>query len=304
LVGLAMAAFIVGGCADDAANQSTAGAFYAGTGPDGVRVVVRSSPRRIVAANACAAEFLLALVPSERIAGVPDTVFDGFAIGFDDPDQWPNRVFHRYRGIEILALRPDLVITHGHQDGATTRALRNAGKPVVQLSAITGFEDLIDTIELVARICDAEERGRELVSDLNRRHGILSKNTTRRRLRVVSYANFAGGWTQGGKSTADLLIEMAGMINASAEGKAGENHYPIDIERLTQLDPDLFLVGVDPGGGSPGRDFLRNESALAGLRAIKHGRIVTLPTALWTSSSHHLVTAAEQLAAAVDALKL
>jgi len=295
---------LLAGCPSEEVLEDTAGAFFVGEGPDGQRLIVRKPPVRIVAANVCAAEMVKALVPQERIAGIPETVFTGFAIGFEDRSRWADdQVFRRYRGEDVLGLRPDLVVAHTHQDQDTTRLLRSDGLPVLQLRAITSFSDITETIRLLGQVLGEKVKAESLARSLEERRRRLEK-PRKRRLRILSYTNYGtGGWTQGARSTANIVITLAGHVNAAATGHASENHFGIDLEQIASLRPDVFLVGVDPDGRSPGRSVLEKSEALKGLPAIRKGRIVSLPTTLWTSSSHHLMDAAEALAAAVDELR-
>ena len=58
-------------------------------------------------------------------------------------------------------------------------------------------------------------------------------------------------------------------------------------------------IGFEPGtfGG-----LVTSGGSLANLTALREGRVVILPSWLYSTSSHHVVTAAEELAARVDAM--
>ena len=114
---------------------------------------------------------------------------------------------------------------------------------------------------------------------------------------MLSYTNYGSGGTTAGSGTSwDLMFELAGCRNAATEaGLAG--HSPVDFEGLLALDPDVFLVGITPEGqASPSMEMLTSDSSLAGLEAVRQGRIVRLPAYLYSSSTHHLLDAAEELA--------
>ncbi len=119
---------------------------------------------------------------------------------------------------------------------------------------------------------------------------------------MLAYSNFGGGGRTSGKGTTlDLVIELAGLENAAT--MAGiPRHGSVDLEQVLAMDPDVFLTGTKNDGVDPGASFLRNEDVLTGLEAIVKDRIVVLPAELFSTSSHHVLTAAEELARQVDAL--
>jgi ABC-type Fe3+-hydroxamate transport system substrate-binding protein len=118
----------------------------------------------------------------------------------------------------------------------------------------------------------------------------------------MTYTNLGSGvWTAGAGSSVDILIKLAGMQNAGAEDDR-DMDYQIDTEALVVLDPDIILVAGSVSGLTPSLNFLREDKALSGLKAVRNEHIVVLPSALFSCNSQHLLTAAEQLRDAVEAL--
>ena len=68
-------------------------------------------------------------------------------------------------------------------------------------------------------------------------------------MRVIDAYCGAGGWSAGSKSSFHLLVELAGMTNAGAEGDR-VGHYQIDNERVLALSPDVFVVPTAVDGSS------------------------------------------------------
>ena len=105
------------------------------------------------------------------------------------------------------------------------------------------------------------------------------------------------------------MLQLVGLRNAAAEA-GREGHATISFEELLRLDPDLILVSRplqmeegsagDRGGAS--ERLLLSESSLAGLRAVRERRIVSLPAWLYATASHEIVSGAEALALSVDEL--
>jgi ABC-type Fe3+-hydroxamate transport system substrate-binding protein len=105
------------------------------------------------------------------------------------------------------------------------------------------------------------------------------------------------------------MFELAGLHNAVAErGTVG--HVGFTFEELLALDPDVIVVSrplkmpEGPSGdrGGAAEKILYGEASLAGLRAVRERRVVSLPAWLFATGSHELVHGAEVLADEVEAL--
>ncbi len=271
--------------------------------PDGRWVELPRAPRRIVPAAAGSVDLVCALVPPERVAALPEQAL--IYSGLRDPAspylQRPR--FDHYMAEPLLMVQPDLVVAYSLQSLDTTRVLVDGGISVVTLSDPASYGDLRDQVVLLGRLLGVETRAGELLQELDDRVARLAAGAVaRRELRVLSYANYGGGgWAAAAETTADEIIRMAGLRNAMSEvGETG--HVRIGFEELLVLDPDLLLVGRTGEGelGATGR-FLRSEPVLQQLSAVRSGGIIELDSWLFATVSHEMVSAAEQLAARVDA---
>ena len=288
-------------CYESAAPHEE-GAFYRCTSPDGAQVVLREKPTRIVPTSTSTTDLVLAIVGPERLAGLPETVrsYSHEIMLQGVPADLP--IFTHYVGESILALSPDLVIGHVYQEFDTTRVLRQAGVPVYSLEYPESAEDVIATVEEISKLLGERERGDAIARDLRARLDELRADESRAHWRALTYTNLGSGvWTTGAGSSPHLLIELAGMQNAGAEG-GREMDYQIDIERLLVLDPDVLIVAGSVSGLTPSLEFLLNDKLLKDLTAVRNEHIVVLPSTLFSANSQHLLTAAERLGAAVEAL--
>ncbi len=288
-------------CSEPQAPLVEGDAFYHEEGPDGAVLLLRERPVRIVPTSSSTADIILALVDAERVAGLPETVrsysYEVELNGF--PDGLP--IFNNYNGESLLALSPDLIVGHIYQDLGTTMALRQAGVPVYSMQYPKSVEDIIADVESLSALLGERERGDALAQDLRARRDVLRADMRRSKLRVMTYTNLGSGvWTAGAGSSVDILIKLAGMQNAGAEGDR-DMDYQIDTEALVVLNPDIILVAGSVSGLTPSLNFLREDKALSGLNAVRNEHIVVLPSALFSCNSQHLLTAAEQLRDAVEA---
>ena len=289
-------------CSEPQAPLVEGDAFYHEEGPDGAVLLLRERPVRIVPTSSSTADIILALVGTERLAGLPETVrsysYEVELNGF--PDGVP--IFNNYNGESLLALSPDLIVGHIYQDLGTTMILRQAGVPVYSMQYPKSVEDIIADVESLSALLGERERGDALAQDLRARRDVLRADLRRSKLRVMTYTNLGSGvWTAGAGSSVDILIKLAGMQNAGAEGDR-DMDYQIDTEALVVLDPDIILVAGSVSGLTPSLNFLSEDEDLRGLKAVRNEHIVVLPSALFSCNSQHLLTAAEQLRDAVEAL--
>jgi iron complex transport system substrate-binding protein len=264
-----------------------------------------SSAKRIVCANAAATEFVCRLVGPERVAAFPEQADDYVSIDLKSGGFERVTRFSRYVTESVLALAPDLVVTHEWQSADTTSILRAQGIHVIVLKSATSYEEIRSTLADLGRQLSAEERAAAITSELDARVAALRVSAPKRAgLRALVYTNDGtGGSTAGARTTPDTIIRLAGMKNAAAEaGLTG--HVALDFERLLALDPDVLIVSkLSRGdGGSPTRSVVESSPALAGLRARKLGRIVEVSAALMAADSPPIIDAAELVALEVDEL--
>jgi iron complex transport system substrate-binding protein len=263
---------------------------------------------RIVPANTAAAEFLAFLLGDEgagRIAAMPEQVDAYSSYDFRRaPWSGPQR-FSRYGAETMIALHPDLVLTHEWQSRDTTEVLRAQGIPILVLASARSWEDVRGTLATLGRTLGLEGRAEAAIADLDRRVGKLREGAgARQGLRALEYSNSGtGGMSAGRDTTIETMIRLTGMRNAAAEaGLSG--HVPLDLERLVSIDPDVIIVGAPARDevGSSTKSVLEKTPALANLAAVKSGRVVVMPASLLSTDSPCLVEAAERLASEVDAL--
>jgi len=289
--------------------SSTAGFPLTVAMPSGAELYLDRPPRRILAANAAALDFALALVGPERVVALPAAaeIYSSLAAVPEEERRGWNALprFHGYFAEIVLGFEPDVVLAHSWQAPETTAVLIEAGVPVLVAPLPRSWNEILETLALLGRVLDSEDRAGEILIDLEqRREALAAGPTSSRGLSAICYSNLgAGGTTAGAGTTADVLFELAGLRNAAADaGLSG--HETIDHERLLALDPDVIVVGTleDSGDRPPSETYLLNQPVLRSLRAIQDKRIVALPPRLFTTTSLALLDAAERLAAEVERL--
>jgi len=272
---------------------------------DGTTLELAAPPRRIVPASSGLADLVCALAVPERIAALPAQVRD--YSGLRDPGNpyLARPQFESYAAEPLLAFRPDLVITDRWSSVETTARLQEAGVVVLVMDGPEKLADVRTSLALLARVLGAEDAGRTALEGLQERVKALAASSPRRAGRTaVAYSNGGtGGWIAGAGTANDEWITLAGLHDAAAAaGRKG--HERCSYEELLALDPDVIVVPGLLAGGKVGGTarLLASEPALQSLRALRTGSVVVLESWLYDTVSQHIVTAAERLAAAVDAL--
>jgi iron complex transport system substrate-binding protein len=258
-----------------------------------------------VCANAAATEFVCRLVSPDRVVGIPEQADDYVSLDLRSGGFERIPRFSRYATETLLALGPDLVVTHEWQSIDTTNILRSQGVQVIVLKSATSYADIRATLTDLGERFAAGPRAARIVQELDARvEALRASGGARAGLRALVYTNDGtGGSTAGAGTTPDTIIRLAGLKNAAAEaGLSG--HVTLDFERLLAIDPDVLIVSklARGDGGSPTRSVVESSPALATLRARRLGRIVEVSAALMAADSPPIVDGAEFVARAVDSL--
>ena len=258
-------------------------------------------PVRVLPANSSALELVLPLVGRERIVAVPDQALSWSAIA-GEREAWDDvPVMRSFDGETVLSLHPDLIVVHDYQDGAAREIAVRAGIQVLVLTYPTTWEDLIRAVGSVGEALGEPEATEALCARLEERRAAL-RARARGDVAVLPYANYGStGWTAGPGTTLDLAIELAGYRNAAAEAEL-PGHSEISLEQVLSIAPDVFLCSRGVRGVVAGAEFVRNEAILADLESVQQDRIAVLGADLYSTASHRVLDAAEEIARQVEGL--
>lgn len=267
--------------------------------PDGSQLFLEAPPMAVLPGSAGSVDMLVALLPPERLAGLPQGSERYSALRSADSPYLQRPTFPVFRAEQLLVLAPDLVLAHSWQPAETIARLQDAGIPVLRLADGNSWAEVRSQLLLLGQILGVEDVSAELLADYDRRvESLLAAHTDSPPLTAVCYSNGgAGGWVAGSETTLDEVLRLAGLTNmAGSHGQVG--HGTMTFEELLVLDPDVLVVGgaadAQQAGGTAA--FLRESAALSALQAVVNDRIVVLPSWLYTTTSQYIVDAAEDLA--------
>jgi len=203
----------------------------------------------------------------------------------------------------VVGLYPDLVIAANWSEADKIAQVRQAGIPVFQIDTPFTLEGIREGITTLGELTGEATGAQELISEMDVRitqlEAIIQTIPPSERVRALDYNSW--GSANGQDTTWDLILSMAGIINAAGELEAGDyGQVPLSKEVLVTLDPDiLFLpsyIWGEDNGAAAFYDQVLGDPALQGMKAIQQRRAIIFPDNLKGTYSHFIVDAAETAA--------
>ncbi len=249
---------------------------------------------RVVSTNVCADQLALRLAAPGQLLSVSALSRDPGLSGMAAQAQ---QVPINHAGAEeIIALNPDLVLA-SRRWLAHNRAelLREHGIEVLVLPFPNSWDEIYASTRLAAKRLGREEEGEALVAETQARLARLQQRS--RPLRAL-YLRPNGG-TAGRGTYVDTVFQAVGLENHQAlRGSSGWGRF--DLEELVSDPPHLFVAATMPGDDGYARAAYSRHPRVQQLLASRP--FLQLQGSGWGCSDWQLVSSAERLAAAVDAL--
>ena len=262
--------------------------------PSGLPQTLAEPPNRILSGVLASDEILTALVQPERLAGVTYLV--------DEPGlsevarQLPPDLPRVHAEAEtMLALQPDLVVLASYTRATTVRLLASASVPVVRFQWYRSFNDIMNSIRMLAAAVGADDNGARLVADMQQRIAKVEKGAQGlARPRVLYYGG--SGYSAGRDTLIDAMITLAGGHNVARDvSLQGQGRLPLEV--AVSLRPEVILVSEWERltGGNRAAAFLHHP-VWAEVPAVREGRVYGINGAWLSSVSHYSVKALEAIA--------
>jgi iron complex transport system substrate-binding protein len=180
----------------------------------------------------------------------------------------------------LVALEPDLVIAWDSPgDGRLRKTLEGVGIPVFSIATrdtAAIFRNIRDLGHLTGRDAEADSLARAVRARLET---VRDDVPAARRPTVLYVVSIDPPMIAGTDNFLAELIEVAGGRPLEVSGEFGGRSPQLSLEELVRMQPDgiVLPIGLDPGA-SVGR--LHREPGWRDLRAVREGRIATVPEAL------------------------
>jgi iron complex transport system substrate-binding protein len=209
-----------------------------------------AAPSRIMSLNICTDQLLLALVPERRIASVTFMAREQVPLRF-----WPQaaRIPVNYGSAEeILAARPDLVLTGPFLAPLTRKVLKERGIPLVEVPLAENFEQIRAVTRQVASALHAEARGEVLIALMDEDLRAMARQKPAKPIRIVQWGN--GGHVPGNSGVFGAMLGAIGAVSIA------DGFY--DLETLIASRPEALITSDTYAGLASLRDEQDRHPAL------------------------------------------
>ena len=272
----------------------------------GQSVSLPAHPSRIISLTYGTDEILLDLVEEDRVIGIskysgnPDISF----LPAESAERIPYRVGNDVE--QIMALKPDLVISSTAMPADVIHVLRSSGVPVYVSLVASNWDEMEKKVMGVARAVNEEEKGHAMVSSMRQKREDLEKKLSeipKDQERTALGLSFRGILGKKGTLFSEVLA-MAHVKDGAAryDVPKGTNAY-LSLEILPEINPDVILLPVwKVKAGDDEKAFAREimeNPAYRDVKAVKNGRLIPFPEKYKYVMSQHITDAIEASARAV-----
>ena len=219
----------------------------------GQGAAAQPKPQRIMSLKICTDELLLDLVSPERIASVTFMSQEPAALR-----HWPQgaKVNVNYGSAEeILATKPDLILTDPFMAPSLRQLLVKTGARIVEVPPAENFDQIRATTRMVARALGEDARGEQMIARMEADLAVVAANKPARPIRVAEWGN--GGYVPGAGGLFSTMLKTAGAV--SIENRS-MGYY--DVEALLAAQPELLIYGDTYRGMASLRADQDNHPAL------------------------------------------
>jgi iron complex transport system substrate-binding protein len=216
------------------------------------------APQRIVSLVPSSSEILGALHLQNRVVGV-----DYYTNYPPDLASLPkvSDANGKFNIEQIVALKPDLVLSWGAESKQYDQQLQNLGLRVVDLP-ITNLSGILQQIELVGRLTFTENTAVGLVNQLqqqiNQIKATVAGTTAPRVLLEVDDSTAGKPFIFGGGSFGDELLQDANGMNIFHDNTSNGGYPQVADEAIIAANPQFVILTEDPVyGGNPALVYKR-----------------------------------------------
>jgi iron complex transport system substrate-binding protein len=196
---------------------------------------VSAAPSRVMSINLCTDQYVLDLLPPERIASL---YWLSREEGFSPLAGKAGRSAINYgTAEEVLAQKPDLVVAGLYTAAATRRLLSEAGVPLLELPPAEDFEAIRSNTRVMGKALGAEAKAEVLIAAMDATLAELAANRLARPIRIAPFDG--SGEAPGNGTLFTAILDAAGAENVAARG-SDAFFVRFDLEMLLRARPDLL----------------------------------------------------------------
>ena len=197
--------------------------------------VAAPPPHHIMSLTICTDEMLMDLAPADRIASISYLSREKAVLKL-----WPQaaRIPVNHNSVEeILATRPDLVLTLTYASPGLRAMLARTHIPFLEVPQAENFDQIRAVTRLLGDAIGERPRAENLIAGMDATLRALSLGAPRKTIRVAGWGG--GGFVPGRSTLFGAVLEAAGGSDITA----GDRYY--DVEALVAARPDILAFGDD-----------------------------------------------------------
>ena len=244
----------------------------------GREITVKKDPQSIALSYRVVIRFLLGLDQGDKITGIGKS--EPFLEKLQPSLANCTDVGKGVADIEALAqLQPDLFI-HKAGDIRTLDAVSRIGIPAIGIEVETP-EDMVTAIDLLGKVCGAEEKAQKLIGYYNARIEASQQLTAGLREEEKPTAIVMGtsiGKVADGSMLQGEMLERAGAVNCAADLEAPELWPTAGTEQIFAWDPDYIFITGSESAVYSAKDIL-SDPAWAQMKAVREKHVYDMPAA-------------------------
>jgi iron complex transport system substrate-binding protein len=176
----------------------------------------------------------------------------------------------KYNIEQIVALKPDLVLSYGGETKEYDQQLENLGLHIVDLP-LSNLSQTLQEILLVGRLTSTENTARTVVNQLQQRieqiKAAVAGTTAPKVLLEVDDSAPGKPYVFGGGSFGDELLLDANGVNIFHDNSSNGGYPQVTDEAIISANPQFVILTEDPAfGGNPALVYKRpNWNGIAAL---------------------------------------
>lgn len=253
------------------------------------------APQRIVSLGATDSEILGALHVDARVIGV-DAYTDYPADLAAKPKV--TDASGQVNVEQIVALKPDLVLSYGGEVYSAVQQLRAAHVTVVDLPALD-LSGSLNEIRLVGQLVHERATADALVSSLRARISAVEQKVkglpTVRVYMEADDSTPSKPYVFGGGTFGNEMIQDAGGTNIFATNTTNSGYPQVNDEAIIAANPQVIVLTEDPKYGGD-VNAVAQRTGYAVIDAVKNKQVYQMNTDLFQRPGPRMVDGLEQLA--------
>ncbi len=217
-------------------------------------------PPRVVSLNPCLDAVLVHVADRGQIAALSHYARDPEASGIVDIAR--TLPFTYESAEEVVALRPDLVLSSQHSSPATREALRQLGVATALFKVPNSVAESLQQVRRIAGLTGHVDRGERLVAQIESALAHAAPPPGMAPLTVLVFQ--PNGFAAGHGTLVDEMLRRTGFINV-AERYGLKRWGNVALEQLLDAPPQVLLSGRSATGAATWAEHVVSHPALRSL---------------------------------------